>query len=101
DVRVWAGAHGEVALIVVEQPALERAVDRGSCRGGAHWPIRCARALKKMPLGASASSAATGANVAVSYTSTRPSSRADSQTTSPRGANSMCSTAFPGFKVFT
>ena len=41
-----------------------------------------------MPLGLSAASAATACRVAVSYTTTRSSSRAEIHTASPRGVNS-------------
>ena len=61
------------------------------------WP----RALKKMPEGASTGSSRRTAKVAVSTTVTRLLSRAESHTSSPRGVNSMCSTALPGLKVCT
>ena len=63
--------------------------------------MRAAREVKKMPLGESMASVAVVAKVWVSMTLTRWSSRELIYTASPRGVNSMCSTALPGSNVRT
>ena len=57
--------------------------------------MRAARLVKKMPLGASASSVASVVKRCVSSTDTRLASRELIHTASPRGVNSMCNTARP------
>ena len=64
-------------------------------------PMRAAREVKKMPLGEGTSKRAKVAKLRVSITLTRWSSRLLIQTLSPRGVNSMCSTALPGVSVCT
>ena len=54
-----------------------------------------------MPLGDLAGSVASVWNVCVSTTTTLWSSRVLIHTASPRGVNSMCSTALPGFRLRT
>ena len=54
-----------------------------------------------MPLGDLAGSRASVLKLAVSITAMWWSSRALIHTASPRGVNSMCSTALPGFRLCT
>ena len=61
--------------------------------------MRWARAVKKMPLGASTFKLACNWRVWVSYTCTWWLSRQLIHTDSPRGVNYMCSTALPGSRV--